>query len=118
MGNLRVGEPVLTTHLRGDVAVHRDACAPSSTRSTRALFGGAAPDAMMALARLLSTLVDDEGNVAVAGVTTGTWEGAEFSEEDLRSSADLPRRRLRRGLRSDRVATLGQTRRSTRSAST
>jgi acetylornithine deacetylase/succinyl-diaminopimelate desuccinylase-like protein len=45
---------------------------------------------MMALARLLSTLVDDEGNVAVSDVMTGTWEGAEFSEEDLRSSADVP----------------------------
>ena len=89
MGNLRAGEPVLTTHLRGDVAcivTLRTLEHPLHS----GLFGGAAPDAMMALARLLSSLVDDEGNVAVAGVTSGTWEGAEFSEEDLRSSADVP----------------------------
>ena len=89
MGNLRAGEPVLTTHLRGDVAcivTLRTLEHPLHS----GLFGGAAPDAMMALARLLSSLIDDEGNVAVAGATSDTWEGAEFSEEDLRSSADVP----------------------------
>ena len=89
MGNLRAGEPVLTTHLRGDVAcivTLRTLEHPLHS----GLFGGAAPDAMMALARLLSSLVDDDGNVAVAGATSGTWEGAEFSEEDLRASADVP----------------------------
>ena len=89
MGNLRVDEPVLTTHLRGDVACIVTVRTLEHPLHS-GLFGGAAPDAMMALARLLSTLVDDEGNVAVADVTTGTWEGAEFSAEDLRSSADLP----------------------------
>jgi acetylornithine deacetylase/succinyl-diaminopimelate desuccinylase-like protein len=89
MGNLRAGEPVLTTALRGDVAcivTLRTLEHPLHS----GLFGGAAPDAMMALARLLSTLVDDEGNVAVAGATAGTWDGADFSAEDLRSSADIP----------------------------
>jgi acetylornithine deacetylase/succinyl-diaminopimelate desuccinylase-like protein len=88
MGNLRAGEPVLTTALRGDVAcivTVRTLQHPLHS----GLFGGAAPDAMMALARLLATLVDEEGTVAVAGVTTGEWDGAEFSPEDLRSSADL-----------------------------
>ena len=89
MGNLRAGEPVLTTHLRGDVACIVTVRTLEHPLHS-GLFGGAAPDAMMALARLLSTLVDDEGNVAVDGVTSGTWEGAEFSEADLRSSADVP----------------------------
>src|SRR3954451_16209057 len=77
MGNLKAGEPVLTTALRGDVAcivTLRTLEHPLHS----GLFGGAAPDAMIALARLLSTLVDDDGKVAVDGVTTGTWEGAEF----------------------------------------
>ena len=89
MGNLRVDEPVLTTHLRGDVACIVTVRTLEHPLHS-GLFGGGAPDAMMALARLLSSLVDDEGNVAIADVTSGTWEGAEFTEEDLRSSADIP----------------------------
>jgi acetylornithine deacetylase/succinyl-diaminopimelate desuccinylase-like protein len=44
---------------------------------------------MMALARLLSTLHDDAGNVAIAGVSTTVWDGEDLSEADLRSSADV-----------------------------
>lgn len=88
MGNLRVGEPALTTALRGDVA-----CVVSVRTLDHPLhsgvFGGPAPDAMMALARLLSTLHDDEGNVAVEGVSTSEWDGEDLTPEDFRSSADV-----------------------------
>jgi acetylornithine deacetylase/succinyl-diaminopimelate desuccinylase-like protein len=88
MGNLRVGEPVLTTTLRGDVA-----CIVTVKTLEHPLhsgvFGGPTPDAMMALARLLSTLHDDEGNVAVEGVSSFEWSGADMTEDDLRASADL-----------------------------
>ena len=88
MGNLRVGEPVLTTTLRGHVA------AVVTVRTLdhplhSGVFGGAAPDAMMALARLLTTLHDDAGNVAIAGVTRLEPPEAEFSEEEFLASADL-----------------------------
>ena len=66
MGNLRVGEPVLTTTLRGHVAaVVKVRTLDHPLHS--GVFGGAAPDAMMALARLLTTLHDDAGDVAIAG---------------------------------------------------
>ena len=88
MGNLRVGEPVLTTALRGDVA-----CVVTVRTLDHPLhsgvFGGPAPDAMMALARLLSTLHDDGGNVAVEGVSRGAWAGEDLSADDFRSSADV-----------------------------
>ncbi|GMA34566.1 hypothetical protein GCM10025876_07700 [Demequina litorisediminis] len=88
MGNLRVGEPVLTTALRGDV---------SCTVTVRTLdhplhsgvYGGPTPDAMMALARLLSSLVDDAGDVAVDGVTGGPWGGEDMTEEDFLAGAEL-----------------------------
>jgi len=53
------------------------------------VFGGPAPDAMMAMTRLLATLQDDDGNVAVAGVSSSVWSGADFSAEDFRASADV-----------------------------
>jgi acetylornithine deacetylase/succinyl-diaminopimelate desuccinylase-like protein len=88
MGNLRVGEPVLTTALRGDVA-----CIVTVRTLEHPLhsgvFGGPTPDAMMALARLLATLHDDEGNVAVEGVSATTWDGAQLTADDLRASADV-----------------------------
>ena len=88
MGNLAVGEPALTTALRGDVA-----CVVTVSTLEHPLhsgvFGGPAPDAMMALARLLATLHDDEGNVAVEGVSLSTWEGEDLGEAEFRSSADV-----------------------------
>ena len=88
MGNLRVGEPVLTTTLRGDVA-----CVLTVSTLEHALhsgvFGGPAPDAMMAMARILASLHDEDGNVAVPGVTRTRWEGSDLSEDDFRAGADL-----------------------------
>jgi acetylornithine deacetylase/succinyl-diaminopimelate desuccinylase-like protein len=87
-GNLRVGEPTLTTTLRGEVVC-------TVTLRTLAhplhsgMFGGAAPDAMMALARLLATLHDEAGNVAVDGVSSFAWDGMDVSAEEFRAGADL-----------------------------
>jgi acetylornithine deacetylase/succinyl-diaminopimelate desuccinylase-like protein len=88
MGNLAVGEPTLTTTLRGDVA-----CVVTLRTLEHPLhsgvFGGPTPDAMMSLAKLLSTLQDADGNVAVEGVSSFEWEGMDFSEQDLRAGADM-----------------------------
>jgi acetylornithine deacetylase/succinyl-diaminopimelate desuccinylase-like protein len=88
MGNLEVGEPTLTTTLRGDVA-----CVVTVKTLEHPLhsgvFGGPVPDAMMALARLLATLHDENGDVAVDGVTSFDWEGMDFGEDDLRTGADM-----------------------------
>jgi acetylornithine deacetylase/succinyl-diaminopimelate desuccinylase-like protein len=88
MGNLQVGEPVLNIALRGDVA-----CVVTVRTLQHPLhsgvFGGPTPDAMMALARLLSTLHDDAGNVAVQGVSRIEWSGADLTEDEFRAGADL-----------------------------
>jgi acetylornithine deacetylase/succinyl-diaminopimelate desuccinylase-like protein len=85
-GNWKVGEPTLTTTLRGlcvvDVEV-RTLAAPVHS----GLFGGPVPDALLALSRLLASLHDDRGDVAVDGLVTREWDGRPVDEADLRSSA-------------------------------
>src|SRR4029453_9899031 len=89
MGNLRVGEPTLTTTLRGEVV-----CVVTLRTLAHPLhsgeLGGAPPASPLALARLLAPLHDEEGNVAVEGVSNFPWDGADIAAEDFRASADLP----------------------------
>lgn len=88
MGNLETGVPTLTTTLRGEVS-----CVVTVTTLEHPLhsgvFGGPAPDAMMALARLLATLHDDAGDVLVDGVTRADPPSGDVSEPDFRAMADL-----------------------------
>ena len=88
MGNQEVGRPALTTGLRGEVSCTvRVRTLDHAVHS--GLFGGAAPDALVALIRILGTLHDDQGNTIVPGVTTGDWLGADFDEARYRDSSGL-----------------------------
>lgn len=88
MGNLAVGEPVLTTDLRGDVkAVIEIETLKDPVHS--GLFGGAAPDALVAMIRLLSTLTNDAGECAVEGLVAREWDGATYDEDTLRANAGV-----------------------------
>ena len=53
------------------------------------LWGGVVPDALSVLVRLLASLHDDEGNVAVAGVYEGTAADVDYSPERVREEAGL-----------------------------
>jgi cysteinylglycine-S-conjugate dipeptidase len=87
-GNWDVGVPALTTSLRGivncfvevrvlDHAVHSG------------MFGGAVPDALTTLARLLATLHDDAGDVAVAGLVSAEAATVDYPEDRLRHEAGM-----------------------------
>ncbi len=86
-GNWAVGTPTLTTSLRGLV---------DCTVEVRTLkyavhsggFGGAIPDAITTLARLLATLHDTNGEVAVAGLLGSDEASLDLSEAELRAQAD------------------------------
>ncbi len=80
--------PALTTTLRGlvsqvvevqtlDHAVHSG------------MFGGAVPDAMTATIKLLSTLHDDHGDVAVEGLHSSKASDLDYSEDQLRTDSGL-----------------------------
>jgi acetylornithine deacetylase/succinyl-diaminopimelate desuccinylase-like protein len=86
--NWAVGTPAFTTSLRGladcvvevrtlDHAVHSGA------------FGGVVPDALTALCRLLATLHDERGNVAVAGLHSGPGPDVTYPPDRLRAESGI-----------------------------
>jgi acetylornithine deacetylase/succinyl-diaminopimelate desuccinylase-like protein len=87
-GNWKVGEPTLTTSLRGLAEVHVEVSTLQAPGHS-GLFGGPVPDALIALARILSTLHDDRGDVAVEGLASGTWDGRQVDADELRATARM-----------------------------
>lgn len=87
-GNWAIGTPALTTTLRGGIrAVVRVETLDHSVHS--GMFGGAVPDAVTALVKLLATLHDDEGNVAVQGLDEGVAAELDYDEARLRAESGL-----------------------------
>jgi acetylornithine deacetylase/succinyl-diaminopimelate desuccinylase-like protein len=87
-GNWKVGEPTLSQTLRG----HGKLTVTLRTLSGAlhsGHFGGAAPDALLALTRLIATLHTADGSVAVEGLQDGDWDGAEWPEADFRRQAGV-----------------------------
>ncbi|GAA0517728.1 dipeptidase [Saccharopolyspora subtropica] len=78
-GGVAVGSPALTTSLRGiaqaDITV-RTLEGPVHS----GMYGGPAPDAFMALCRILATLHDDAGDVAIPGLLATKWTGADYPD--------------------------------------
>jgi acetylornithine deacetylase/succinyl-diaminopimelate desuccinylase-like protein len=83
MGSIRPGVPTLTTALRGMANVTLEARTLRSGKHS-GQYGGAAPDALLAVLRAIASLHDEHGDVAVAGLRREEWEGAEQPEEDFR----------------------------------
>lgn len=89
-GNWDAVTPALTVSLRGN-ARFTLRVRTLEHASHSGMFGGAVPDAMMATVKLLSTLWDDDGAVAVRGLVERDAETPPYSEETLRDEAGLPR---------------------------
>jgi acetylornithine deacetylase/succinyl-diaminopimelate desuccinylase-like protein len=86
--NWEVGTPAFTTSLRGagecvvtlrtlDHALHSGA------------FGGVAPDALTAMCRLLATLHDERGNVAVEGLHAEPGPDLDYPADRLRAETGI-----------------------------
>ncbi len=81
-GNWDIGVPALTTSLRGLVRV--DIGVRTLTHAVHSgMWGGLVPDALMTLCRVITSLHDDEGNVAVAGLHSGPAADVDYPRERL-----------------------------------
>jgi acetylornithine deacetylase/succinyl-diaminopimelate desuccinylase-like protein len=86
--NASVDVPAFTTSLRGLVdAVVEVAVLERPVHS--GLYGGAVPDALTVLCRLLATLHTADGDVAIAGLRDGTSEAPDPDPEVFRADAGL-----------------------------
>lgn len=89
VGNAALGEPTFTTALRGMAMVTVE-CRTLAGAVHSGMFGGPAPDALMALIMLLSTLRDPEtGETTIDGVTGFDWDGAQVDEATFRELAGV-----------------------------
>jgi len=87
-GNWDIGEPALTTTLRGMIRVVVTVTTLDHGVHS-GMFGGAVPDAVTVLIRLLATLHDEDGNVTVEGLRSGEASDLDYSEERLRQESGL-----------------------------
>ncbi|MFD1829694.1 dipeptidase [Streptomyces desertarenae] len=86
-GNFRVGLPTVTATLRGMTMVTVEVDTLEGNLHS-GQFGGAAPDALAALIRMLDSLRAEDGSTAVDGLAAdASWEGLQYAEEDFRADA-------------------------------
>ena len=84
--NLDVGLPSLTTSLRGMLPMEVEVRALKGSLHS-GMWGGVVPDAAMALSRMLATLVDDAGELAVPGLCDTVRR---LTIEERRAITELP----------------------------
>jgi cysteinylglycine-S-conjugate dipeptidase len=86
--NWDIGAPALTTSLRGMLEAHVE------VRTLRhgvhsGMWGGVVPDALTSLCRLLGSLHDEAGDVAVDGLVAGPAAELDYPEERLRAESGV-----------------------------
>ncbi|MFE5671560.1 dipeptidase [Agromyces sp. NPDC056523] len=86
--NWDLDTPALTVALRGNVTF-RLTVSTLDHASHSGMFGGAVPDAMLAAIRLLDSLWDADGSVAVDGLRAADLDTPEYDEAQLRDETGL-----------------------------
>jgi acetylornithine deacetylase/succinyl-diaminopimelate desuccinylase-like protein len=87
-GNWSTEIPAITVGLRGAVAFNLRVTTLAHA-SHSGMFGGAVPDAMLAAVRMLDSLWNADGSVAVEGLTSREAETPPYDEEQLRAETGL-----------------------------
>jgi cysteinylglycine-S-conjugate dipeptidase len=86
--NWTVDTPALTTTLRGGTSVIVEVRTLHHGVHS-GLYGGPVPDALTALCRMLATLHDEQGNVAVPGLFHGHADPLDLTEAQFRADAGM-----------------------------
>ncbi|MFF6813047.1 dipeptidase [Streptomyces sp. NPDC012403] len=88
-GNFRAGLPTVTSTLRGMTLVRvRIDTLEGNLHSGQ--FGGAAPDALAALVRVLDSLRAEDGSTTVDGLAGDeAWDGLRYDDEQFRKDAKV-----------------------------
>lgn len=80
--------PALTVSLRGMVS--QEFTIRTMEHAVHSgMFGGAIPDAILPMIKVLASLHDDKGNVAVEGLKTYKFEDLPYTEANLRADSSL-----------------------------
>jgi acetylornithine deacetylase/succinyl-diaminopimelate desuccinylase-like protein len=87
-GNWDIGVPALTTSLRGLVDCYLELRTLDHAIHS-GQYGGAVPDALTSMCRLLATLHHDDGSVAVDGLVEAGPAEVDIPEERLRAESGL-----------------------------
>ncbi|MFE5122562.1 dipeptidase [Streptomyces sp. NPDC056669] len=88
-GNFRVGLPTVTATLRG-MTLLRVSVETLEGNLHSGQFGGAAPDALAALIRVLDSLRAEDGSTTVKGLEADAeWDGLEYPEKAFRKDAKV-----------------------------
>jgi acetylornithine deacetylase/succinyl-diaminopimelate desuccinylase-like protein len=87
-GSIRAAQPSLTVSLRGDARITVEVRTLASNKHS-GQYGGAAPDALLAVLCALASLYDENGDVAVEGLRREEWSGESYSDEEFRRLAEI-----------------------------
>lgn len=87
-GNYRTGVPTLNSSIRGvtDIVVQVRVL-PRAQHSGS--YGGPIPDAITALSRMIASLHDGRGDVAIDGLKRFAWEGTQIPEDEFRDESGV-----------------------------
>ena len=88
VGDYSLGVPTLTTSLRGVAALDVEVETLEGAVHS-GMFGGPAPDALIALTRMIATLHEADGTVAVKGLDVVAYDGAPYDEAAFREDAGV-----------------------------
>jgi acetylornithine deacetylase/succinyl-diaminopimelate desuccinylase-like protein len=87
-GNWTTEIPAITTTLRGLVSLEFEVCTLDHAVHS-GMYGGAIPDAMLALTKILGSMWDENGSVSIKGLKSFEAVDLAYSEDDLRVDSGL-----------------------------